>query len=198
MSGPQHLSPPALGDTALILIDLINTWEMKDGRSLLRQTLRTLPALTRLQQRARKHHIPIVYANDNFGRWRSNMPALLELARYASKGSARIVEALAPTAEDYVVLKPEHSAFFGTPLERLLQSLEVKRLVLAGIAGDQCVLATASDALLRRYEVVIPRDAIACATAARGKAVLRHFSGVMDLSTPTSARVQWNGNTSQH
>ena len=69
---------------------------------------------------------------------------------------------------------------------------------IAGIAGDQCVLATANDALLRRYEVVIPRDAIACATAARDKAVLRHFSGVMDLSTPTSARVQWNGNTSQH
>lgn len=191
MSGPQHLSPPAGSDTALVLIDLINTWEMKDGAALLRQTLRMLPALTRLLQRARKHQVPVVYANDNFGRWRSNMPVLLEVARDANAGSARIVEAVAPTAEDYVVLKPEHSAFFATPLEQLLQSLEVNRLVLAGIAGDQCVLATASDALLRRYEVVVPRDAMACATVARRRAIVEHFNIVMDIPTPTGARVRW-------
>lgn len=176
---------------ALVLIDLINTWEMKEGPALLRQTLATLPALTRLLRRVRRAGVPVIYANDNFGRWRSNMPAIVELARGRNPASGRVVEALAPNAGDYFVLKPEHSAFFATPLERLLQNLEVKRLVLAGVAGDQCVLATASDALIRDFEVVIPRDTLVCATAARRRAVLRHFNAAMDIATPPSGRLLW-------
>lgn len=191
MNRTDHFGVATGHDTALVLIDLINTWEMKDGPALLRHTLSALPAISTLLDSARRHGAPVIFANDNFGRWRSNLPALVELARAADPRSARIVDALAPTATDYIVLKPAHSAFFATPLERLLEALKIRRLVLAGIAGDQCVLATASDALLRRFEVIVPRDAIACASAARRNAVLRHFATAMDIPTPASRGVRW-------
>jgi nicotinamidase-related amidase len=170
---------------------MINTWEMQDGASLLRQAIRILPNLVRLLASARRNGVPVVYTNDNFGRWRSNMPATIEQARQANRASARIVDALAPQASDYVVLKPEHSAFFATPLELLLKALKVHRLVIAGVSGDQCVLATAGDALLRAFSVVVPRDAIASATAARTRAILKHFRDAMDIPTPASRGVRW-------
>jgi nicotinamidase-related amidase len=177
--------------TALLLIDLINTWRMADGRKLLDQTLAILPHLVRLKARAARAQVPVIYVNDNFGQWRSDFRQAVARARGATARAARVAEALSPATEDYFILKPRHSGFFSTPLDLLLQELKVGRLVLCGVAGDQCVLATASDALVRKYKVVVPRDTIACADAARTAAVLRHFRDVMDIPVVDSARVRW-------
>ncbi|HEX3124488.1 MAG TPA: isochorismatase family cysteine hydrolase [Rhodanobacteraceae bacterium] len=177
--------------TALLLIDLINTWGMADGRKLLNQTLAILPQLVRLKARAATAHAPVIYVNDNFGQWRSDFKQVVARARGATTGAARVVEALCPGSDDYFILKPRHSGFFSTPLDLLLQELNISRLVLCGVAGDQCVLATASDALVRKYEVVVPRDTIACAEASRTAAVLKHFRVVMDIPVVDSARVRW-------
>jgi len=188
----DHVARGARRSSALLLVDMINTWEMQDGAALLRQSIRILPNLVRLASSARRARAPVIYANDNFGRWQSNLPATIEQARQAGAASARIVDALAPRASDYVVLKPAHSAFFATPLELLLQKLEVQRLVVAGVAGDQCVLATVGDALLRDYTAIVPRDAIATPTTARTRAVLKHFREVMDVATPASRGLRWS------
>ena len=177
--------------TALLLIDLINTWRMPGGRKLLDRTLAMLPRLVRLKARAVKARAPVIYVNDNFGQWRSDFRQAVARARDTTARAARVAEALSPGADDYFVLKPRHSAFFSTPLDLLLQELKISRLILCGVAGDQCVLATASDALVRKYRVVVPRDAIACAEAWRTAAVLRHFRHVMDIPVVYSARVRW-------
>jgi nicotinamidase-related amidase len=62
---------------------------------------------------------------------------------------APIVKLLRPTADDYFVLKPTPTGFYGTTLERLLQELRVKRLIMTGISVHQCVLFTANEAYLR-------------------------------------------------
>ncbi|MEY3253710.1 MAG: hypothetical protein RL227_2683 [Pseudomonadota bacterium] len=54
-----------------------------------------------------------------------------------------------------------YSAFDGTGLQRLLQALQVRRLVVGGLATDYCVLATVLDARARGYEVLVLRDAVA-------------------------------------
>jgi nicotinamidase-related amidase len=55
-----------------------------------------------------------------------------------------VVELVAPGLDlDYFMFKPKHSAFFGTPLQSLLQRLGVRRLVLSGTTSHQCVLFTA-------------------------------------------------------
>jgi nicotinamidase-related amidase len=186
-----HLASSAACPTALVVVDMINTWEMQGGKTLLKAANGMLPDLVRLIGRARRAGAPVVYANDNFGCWRSNILQTIEQARQAHPASAHIVDALIPQASDYVVLKPKHSAFYATPLALLLEALDAKRLVIAGVSADQCVLATAGDALLRGYEVVVPSDAVASPTAARTRAVLKHFRDVMDIATPTSRSVRW-------
>jgi nicotinamidase-related amidase len=59
---------------------------------------------------------------------------------------SHLVELLVPEKDDYFVLKPKHSGFDCTTLDILLQYLGVKVVVLAGFAGNICVLFTAIDA----------------------------------------------------
>jgi len=182
---------PHSGKSALVIVDMISTWQMKNGAQLLRQAVKMAPQLASLARRARSRGVAVVYANDNFGHWRSDMPSLLEQARQSHPLSATIVDALAPLPGDYFVLKPAHSAFFQSPLEKLLDDLHVGKLVLAGASGDQCVLATASDALLRGFKVVVPRSTIASPTPARSRHVLEHFRVAMDIATPDARSLRW-------
>src|SRR5207247_902954 len=78
-----------------------------------KQLARFIPELAdkiaRLKRRAKAAKVPVIYVNDNFGRWRSDFRALIEHCR---KGKARsLIEQLYPEQADYFVLKPKHSGF---------------------------------------------------------------------------------------
>lgn len=88
------------------------------------------------------------------------------------------------------MLKPKHSAFFGTPLELLLQHLKASRLILAGVASDQCVLATAMEAVMRDLAVVVPRDCVASQSVTRNDTVLRQLEKFQKLPTTASSRIR--------
>src|SRR5713226_314696 len=62
---------------------------------------------------------------------------------------------------DYELDKPRFSAFHGTPLEVLLRSLDIDTLVLSGIVTHGGVEATARDAMIRDFSVVILEDCVA-------------------------------------
>jgi nicotinamidase-related amidase len=101
------------------------------------------------------------------------------------------VRRIAPESGDYFILKPKHSAFYQTALESLLAALDVRRLVLCGIAGDGCVHSTATDAHIREYEVVVLRDATASQSAARNRDALRHLETTRYATLGSAARVRF-------
>ncbi len=181
---------PAAAATALLVIDMISEWSFPDAQPLLAQAASIAPRIAALKARCRAARVPVIYANDNRGQWRSDFRQVVAHALKAGGTGARIAEQLAPDDDDYFVLKPKHSAFFATPTELLLQHLEVRRLLLAGVACDQCVMATASDALMRDYEVLVPRDCVASPTAQRNQRALEHLEQVMQLRTTASPRVR--------
>jgi nicotinamidase-related amidase len=97
--------------------------------------------------------------NDNYGDWNSSSE---ELAREAMDGRhPELVEPLLPRDDDAFVIKARHSVFYSTPLEYLLQTMGVGRIVLTGQATEQCILYSALDGYVRHFEVVVPRDAVA-------------------------------------
>ncbi len=162
---------------------------MPGGAALRRQTRQIAPRIAALAARVREKKWPVIYTNDNFGRWRSDFAQVIESAEQKGGDAAEIARLLAPQPSDYFVLKPRHSAFYQTPLEVLLEKLGVRKLVMVGVSGDQCLLATASDALLREYEVRIPGDLILCPTIARTRAIRRHFKQAMDIDIGSAAMI---------
>ena len=182
-------APPAGGACALLLVDVINDLEFDGGEDLFRYALPAMKRLAALVHRARRADVPVIYANDNFGHWRSDFNAIVRHCLDEDVRGRPIAKLLAPEQSDYFVLKPKHSAFFSTALDTLLHSLGTKRLVLAGLAGDICVLFTAHDAHMREYELFVPSDCIASESVASNKWALEHMRRFLRCDTRIGARI---------
>src|SRR5207237_7804017 len=173
-----HGSAPDKSEVALLLIDVINDLDFPEANQLLRYARPMAKKLLRLKKRAKKAGVPVIYVNDNFGRWRSDFRRqVVHCLRESSRGH-EIVALLRPAEDDYFVLKPKHSGFFSTTLETLLRYLGSKKLILTGIAGNFCVLFTANDAYMRDYDLMIPSDCTVSNTAEENRealALMRKF-----------------------
>ena len=150
-----HGSVPDKCTTALLLIDVINPLNFPEARQLSRFVPAMTRKISRLKQRAQAASVPVIYVNDNFGRWRSDFRRQVDFCLRQESRGAEMVRALRPMESDYFVLKPKHSGFFATTLETLLRYLGARRLVLTGIAGNFCVLFTANDAYMRDYRNLV-------------------------------------------
>ncbi|HEY2744487.1 MAG TPA: isochorismatase family protein [Polyangia bacterium] len=111
-----HGNAPDRSRVVLVLIDVINDLEWPGGDAMLPHALQMAARIAELKARARAHRVPTVYINDNFGRWKSDFRAQVAHCLEPSVRGRPIVEMLRPTDDDYFVLKPMHSGFFGTTL----------------------------------------------------------------------------------
>src|SRR5690349_16614617 len=96
---------------ALLIIDMINALEFDGAEALLPRALRAAERIAALRSRAHASRLPVVYVNDNFGKWRSDFKALLERCLQEGVRGRALAQLLKPEAEDYFVLKPKHSGF---------------------------------------------------------------------------------------
>jgi len=145
--------------TALIVVDMVSSYEHADADRLTRSVESTLPVMSKLISRAREEASLTVYVNDNYGHWNSDRHELLNTALAGEH--PRLVEPIAPRDEDLFVVKARHSIFYGTPLEYLLAQEGIERIVLVGQVTEQCILYSALDAYIRKLRVAVPRDAVA-------------------------------------
>lgn len=148
-----------MGKSALIVIDMINTYDHPDAERLIPSVREALPRIVRLLERARTESVPVIYVNDNFGEWRSHHGEILATAL---KGpNSELVRPVQPDEDALFVVKARHSIFYETPLAYLLSQLEVDHVVLSGQVTEQCVLYSALDAHIRHLRVTIPDDCVA-------------------------------------
>ncbi len=176
------------GRVAVLALDLITDFDFPDGPAVRRALARHAPAIRALFETARHHHLPVIYANDNLGAWRSDAPALIAHCTQPQRAGAALVRQLSPEDEDEIILKPRHSAFFGTPLEMLLGDRKIDTLVLTGISAESCVWMTACDAHTRGFRLVVPADTMAGASARALRATLTGLEEVLDARVPAQAR----------
>ena len=157
---------------ALLLIDVINDFDFPGNESLLRFALPAARNIARLRSKLKKRGIPVIYVNDNFGRWQSDFRQQIDRCSSAECAGYEVARLLLPSADDYFVLKPKHSGFYSTSLEVLLGYLGVDTLILTGFAGDICVLYTANDAYMRDFKLIVPSDCVASESGAKNRDAL--------------------------
>ncbi|HXI11997.1 MAG TPA: isochorismatase family cysteine hydrolase [Thermoanaerobaculia bacterium] len=158
-----HGNVPDSCEVALLLIDVINDLEFDTGPELFSHALPMARSLASFKKRLKDAGIPVVYINDNFGKWQSDLRKLVDHCLEDDVRGKPLVELLRPEDDDYFVLKPKHSGFYSTTLDTLLTYLGARRLILTGVATNVCVQFTANDAYLRDFHLVIPRDCVAAA-----------------------------------
>lgn len=146
-------------DTAVLFVDLINDFNFVGGEKLLSNTMEILPNLIKLKSFAKENDLPVIYVNDHYGLWQADFNKIIE--HCTNENSKELIESMKPDDSDYFLIKPQHSAFFQTPLQSLLTDLNRNTLIIAGIAGDICILFTAKDAYMYQMDLYIPKNCMA-------------------------------------
>lgn len=162
--------------SALMVVDMQNGF-LDDAGSMARIGLpvadlrsKALPGTLTLVAAARHADIPIIYTRYVYmPGYRDGglvphvlIPAMKEHESLAhASWDAEIVADLAPQPHDFVIDKSRPSAFYGTQLEPLLTSLDVRNLVITGVTTNVCVEGTARDAGQRDYHAHVVSDASA-------------------------------------
>ena len=173
--------------TVLLLVDFINPLDFDGADALAPSALAAAHATARLRRQATRSGVQTLYANDNYGVWRSDFKALWTRCCAARGAAGAIARLMKPRRDDLAILKPRHSAFYATPLDLLLRQLKCKRLVITGLAADNCVMFTAMDAYLRGFALWIPEDCVAAEHADAKASALEHMRRTLKASVRTSA-----------
>ena len=106
----------------------------------------------------------------NFSDWRMLAQRFeVEKFKHFVKGSAdaEIIPQLAPREGEELIIKNRWNAFFNTKLNSLLNSKNIKNLIVTGAATDVCVLETCSYAFSLNYNCIVPIETTASFTAER-------------------------------
>ena len=176
--------------TALLLIDVINPFDFPGGRPFARKATRPATKIAALRVRAKRAKLPVVYVNDNLGKWRSDVSTLVAYCSAPGMPGASICNMLAPSGGDYVVLKSTLSGFYQTPLETMLRLGGVRHLILTGFAADNCVLFTAADAYMRDFRLSVPVDCIAAESTKATRNALGTMQRLFGASTTRSDKLR--------
>jgi nicotinamidase-related amidase len=186
-----HGAAPDRSETAVLILDMISDFEFRNGATVFRAALPVARRIARLKRRAARAGVPVIYVNDNRGRWRSDFAGLLRSCSREGVRGSPIARLLAPAPADYCVLKPKHSGFFGTALATLLEHLGTRRLVLTGVSTNQCILFTANDAYIRDLELLIPGDCVAAGAKSASSLAFRYFRTVLGADLRPSPRLRF-------
>jgi nicotinamidase-related amidase len=176
--------------TALVVIDMINSYDHPDADQLVPSARAAVPRIAELIERAHDEDTPVVYVNDNFGSWRSDQDGLV--SSVLGGPHADLVEPIRPDEDALFVIKARHSIFFQTPLDYLLGQQRIGRLVLVGQVTEQCILYSALDAHIRHLRVCVARDAVAHIHADLAEAALRMMELNMAAEVCTAEKARFD------
>jgi nicotinamidase-related amidase len=157
--------------TALLVVDMLNTYDHEDAEPLMESVREKLPGIKRLLDAARERGVFTAYVNDHHGEWTANRERLSEEA--LAGPHAELVEPIVPADDLPFIIKARHSIFYGTQVEYMLRQEEVERIVLVGQVTEQCILYSALDAYVRHFEVAVAPDAVAHIDPELARASLR-------------------------
>lgn len=104
------------------------------------------------------------------------------------------IDELRPLPGEVVIRAPGLDKFYGTPLDLVLRSLDIRYLMVTGMLADLCVAATIYAATTREYRVTAITDGITTVWPEIQRAVLDIFGRKLArLMTAAEARAELSG-----
>ncbi|MCL5961682.1 MAG: cysteine hydrolase [Chloroflexi bacterium] len=93
---------------------------------------------------------------------------------------------LRPAPGDIEISKYRYSAFIGTNLDLILRSLQIKTLIMTGVATNVCVESTARDGYMMDYYVVFLDDCTAAFKPEAHQATLDNMAEYFGIVTSST------------
>jgi nicotinamidase-related amidase len=142
---------------ALIIVDMLK--DFVDGKLANPKAQAITPPLRRLLDHAREDGWVVVFSNDAH---QPGDPELKIWGEHAMAGDpgADVIGELEPREGEIVSEKRGYGAFDGTDLDEQLRDRDVDEVVVTGQHTHICVRHSSYGALIRGYEITVPRDAV--------------------------------------
>lgn len=168
--------------SAILIIDMLEDFVREEAPLEVSNTRKIIPFIQKELKKARDLKMDVFYICD------AHKINDIEFIKYGwlphcikgTKG-AEIIEELRPEKDDYIVEKKTYSGFYKTKLDRILKQRGIKTLYLMGCVTHICILFTASDAVLRGYDVFVLEEGIAGLEEEDHKAGLRIMKNVLGV-----------------
>ena len=184
-----HGNAPDQSQVVLLLIDVINDLSFLDNQVLVRQSVALAKSIAKLKKRCKSLGIPTIYVNDNRGRWRSDISAVLRHCLRTQSPGREMTKLLVPEPDDYIVLKPKHSPFYASPLQTILDSIGARIAIVAGVTTNACILIAAGDLHVRDFRLFVSADCVAALTEREHRRSLDVMKNSFDADTTSSSRL---------
>ena len=163
--------------TALLVIDMQNGFCHPEGGMAqagfdISGSAAIVPRVKQLVRLCRDAGIPILWSRqEHFPDDKTRKGH--RIATHLAKGKVRVAERGTPdmelvdelqeivTPDDHVFNKHRMSCFFDTPLDTKLRMMDVRTLIICGVATNVCVESTIRDAYYRDYDMYVMEDCVA-------------------------------------
>ncbi|WP_284285586.1 cysteine hydrolase family protein [Alicyclobacillus fastidiosus] len=141
-----------------------------EGGLDLHEVQKMIPTLEHYLNMARRYDVPVIFVQtthsdvDSSPAWKGRKSQNGDTGRRPTciKGTWGCeFYGVRPNDGDVIITKHRYSAFVGTNLAQVLNSLGRDSLLLTGVATNVCVESTARDALNHDYHVVLVSDCTA-------------------------------------
>ncbi len=169
MADPITLDPKK---SAVILIDMINTVVKGSGPPFTTPPAReaVVKNFQKLLAHCRSVGTPLIFITTHRRPDNADAPKTVSDVGGGGGGppmlagtpAVEFIDELKPQPEDYVVVKPRFSAFYGTSVDGILKALGTETILVGGISTQRSVEGTARDAKNRDIQCVVVSD---CCTA---------------------------------
>jgi len=172
-----------LGRSAVIVVDMQNAFVSKEGMFEARgfdvvSIQKVIEPIRIICDKAREKKVRVIYiahilspdlreVGPESSFWYKSVRAYRDDPKWKDKYLIRgtwgseIVDSLKPKKGDLLIEKPRFSAFFGTNLDTILNTYNIKFLFFTGCATNICVEASVRDAANLSYFPVLISDATA-------------------------------------
>jgi len=170
-----------LGRSAVVIVDMQNAFVAKSGMFDLRgfdvtPIQKVIGPITKICHKAREKKIKVIYivhvlspdlreVGPDSSFWYKSVKFYREdpcwQDKFIIRGTwgAGVVDALKPQEDDLIIEKPRFSAFFGTNLDTILKTYNLKYLFFTGCATNICIEASIRDAANLGYFPILITDA---------------------------------------
>lgn len=157
---------------------------------------RVIDGATRLLASARKAGLPLAHVRIAFRPDYADCPTNTPIFRRTvelgavkdGEWGSEFLTGLEPKTQngEFIFTHQRISAFAGTSLDLILRELDIRRVIVAGVATHSVVEHTVRDAADRGYEVAIAADACASGDPVLHDAALRSLALVAEVGSVES------------
>jgi nicotinamidase-related amidase len=99
-----HGNVPDQSDVCLLIIDMINTFTFDGAEEMLPTAAAAAERIAVSKGRVKATGLPVIYVNDNFGKWQSDFRKLVERCLAGSCRGKQITELLHPHEDNRIAL----------------------------------------------------------------------------------------------